>query len=68
MKPVGGQKKISEEEEEKLANVLLASADYGSPMTKMDVTILIYFYTDLFNGKLPSDTWVEGFLNRTVRN
>ncbi|CAK1585488.1 unnamed protein product [Parnassius mnemosyne] len=70
LKPAGGQKKLTEEEEEKLANVLLASADYGSPMSKMDIKMLVYKYveknsrTDLFDGKLPSDTWVEGFLNR----
>ncbi|XP_045505641.1 uncharacterized protein LOC123702030 [Colias croceus] len=70
LKPAGGQKKLTDEEEEKLANVLLASADYGSPMTKMDVKMLVYKYveknsrTDLFDDKLPSDTWVAGFLHR----
>lgn len=69
-KSVGGQTKLTDEEEEKLVNVLIASADYGSPMTKMDVKVLVYKYleknsrTYLFGGKLPSDTWVDGFLNR----
>lgn len=66
LKPAGGQKKLSDEEEEKLAKVLIASADYGSPMTKLDIKMLIYKYveknsrTDLFNGKLPS--YIHGLM------
>lgn len=72
-KTVGGQQKLTNDEEEKFVNVLIASADYGSPMTKMDIKMLVFKYleknsrTDLFNGKLPSDTWINGFLNRHRR-
>ncbi|CAG5058411.1 unnamed protein product [Parnassius apollo] len=40
MKPAGGQKKLTDEEEEKLVKVQIAAADYGTPMTKLDLKML----------------------------
>ncbi|CAG5007664.1 unnamed protein product [Parnassius apollo] len=70
MKTVGGQKLLTEIEEENLVNVLVAVSDYGSPMTKLDLKMLVFNYLEknsrshIFNGKMPGNTWVENFLNR----
>ncbi|CAG5055232.1 unnamed protein product [Parnassius apollo] len=70
MKTVGGQKQLTEIEEENLVNVLVAVSDYGSPMTKLDLKMLVFNYLEknsrshIFNGKMPGNTWVENFLNR----
>ncbi|CAH0719076.1 unnamed protein product, partial [Brenthis ino] len=70
MKTVGGQKKLTDIEEENLVNVLVAVGEYGCPMTKLDLKMLVFNYleknsrTDIFNGKMPGNTWVEQFLHR----
>lgn len=70
MKTIGGQMKLTDTEEEKLVKVLVAAGEYGCPMTKLDLKMLVYNYLeknsrlDIFNGKMPGNTWVNQFLNR----
>lgn len=69
-KPVGKPTRLSEEEEEKLINVIIASADFGSPLTKLDLRILVHNYLKkngkehIFNNKMPGEKWVNNLLSR----
>lgn len=69
-KPVGKPTRLSEEEENKLINVVIASADYGSPLTKLDLRILVHNYLKkngkdyIFNKKMPGEKWVNNLLSR----
>lgn len=70
LKPVGKPTRLREEEENKLINVITASADYGSPLTKLDLRILVHNYLKkngkdyIFNKKMPGEKWVNNFLSR----
>lgn len=44
MTPAGGQKRLTDEEEEKLVNVLIAAGNYGRPLTKFDLKMLVFQY------------------------
>lgn len=69
-KAVGTPTRLTEEEENKLLNVILAAADFGSPLTKLDLRIVVHNYltkngkNHVFHGKLPGDKWVYSFLSR----
>lgn len=69
-KTVGTPTKLKEEEEKKLVKVLIASANYGHPLTKLELRIVVHDYLvkngkdDLFNKKIPGEKWVNSFLLR----
>lgn len=73
-KAVGAPTRLTIDEESQLINVIKASADYGSPLTKLDVRIMVHNYLkkngkeDLFNGKMPGEKWINNFLARHNEN
>ncbi|CAF4889407.1 unnamed protein product [Pieris macdunnoughi] len=70
IKAVGSPTRLTQTEEDRLINLLIASADFGSPLTKLNLRIIVHNYLnkngrdDIFNGKLPGDKWVTSFLSR----
>lgn len=66
----GRQTKLTVEEEQKFVNVLRAATDVGSPLTELNLRIIVYDYLkknnrdNLFNGKMPGRHWVKNFLKR----
>lgn len=66
----GGQLRLNRSEENDIVQVLLAAAEYGSPLTRLDLRIVIFNYlsenhrTLLFDNKLPGKWWVKHFLDR----
>lgn len=68
---VGRPKCLSEIEERHLVDVLIASAEFGSPMRKLDLRMLVKNYLDetgvslsCFKDNLPGREWVSSFLTR----
>lgn len=66
----GPRFKLNDDEESKFVNVLIAAADYGSPLTQLDLRLVVYEYlkknnkADIFDNKPPGDWWVKHFLDR----
>ncbi|KAL0870945.1 hypothetical protein ABMA27_004770 [Loxostege sticticalis] len=70
MKSVGHPTILTIEEEHKIVRVLQASSNFGSPLTKVDLKLLVHEYLkknsrqDKFKNQIPGDAWVQGFLAR----
>lgn len=70
MKPPGAQLRLSNSEEKDIVDVLIAAADFGSPLSRLDLRILIFEYLNknrrscLFSGKIPGKWWVRHFFTR----
>ncbi|XP_072934902.1 uncharacterized protein [Epargyreus clarus] len=69
-KSVGHPTALSAEEEDKIVKVLQASSSFGSPVTKLDLKLLVHEYLKknsrehTFKNKIPGDAWVQSFLAR----
>lgn len=69
-KTVGGPTRLSEEDEQKFVNVIIAAGDFGSPLSLLDLKLVVHRYLQnsgresVFNGKPPGDKWVRLFLQR----
>lgn len=69
-KPFGRPTELSVEEEAHIADVVNLSAEYGCPLTLLDLRIVVYNYLlksgkdYLFKGKMPGDHWARAFLQR----
>lgn len=69
MKPPGAQLRLGDSEEKDTVDVLIAAADFGSPLSRLDLRILIFEYLNknhrscLFSGEIPGKWWVRKFLN-----
>uniref|UniRef100_A0A1Y1KZ51 DDE-1 domain-containing protein n=2 Tax=Photinus pyralis TaxID=7054 RepID=A0A1Y1KZ51_PHOPY len=66
-----GRPSLSQAEERSLVDVLIASAEFGSPMTELDLRMLVRNYLDqkgisltCFKENLPGRDWVYLFLKR----
>lgn len=66
----GGPTRLSEAEEDRIAKVMIAAAEYGSPLTTLDLRIVVGKYVEangkkeIFDKELPGRKWVMGFLKR----
>ncbi|XP_045762976.1 uncharacterized protein LOC123865787 [Maniola jurtina] len=68
-KAVGCPTRLTTQEENQLIKALVAAADYGCPLTLLDLRLMVHNYLeknnrDIFNGKLPGPKWAYGFLKR----
>ncbi|XP_013188729.2 uncharacterized protein LOC106133519 [Amyelois transitella] len=69
-KSVGHPTKLTSEEEVKIVKVLQAASNFGSPLTKLDLKLLVRNYLEknskdhIFKNKIPGDAWVQSFLAR----
>lgn len=69
-KPPGGQQRLSVAEEQQIAKVLIAAADFGSPLSRFDLSLMVFNYLKinrkehLFEGKPPGKCWINNFLVR----
>ncbi|XP_052740496.1 uncharacterized protein LOC128199899 [Bicyclus anynana] len=69
-KSPGCPTKLSNKEEDDTVKVLIAAADYGSPLTLLDLKIVVYRYLEgngrlsIFNNKLPGNKWAYSFIKR----
>ncbi|CAH2094324.1 unnamed protein product [Euphydryas editha] len=70
LKLPGGQLRLLDSEEKDIVDVLIAAADFGSPLSRLDLRILIFEYLNkncrsyLFSNKIPGKWWVRNFLSR----
>nr|XP_049694742.1 uncharacterized protein LOC126054213 [Helicoverpa armigera] len=70
LKPVGRPTALTTKEEDQIVKVLQASSTFGSPLTKLDLKLLIHEYVKknsrdhIFKNKIPGDAWVQSFLVR----
>lgn len=70
MNKPGAPQRLSEEEQLNFVKVLIASSDYGAPLSLMDLRILVHEYlvknnkTDVFDGNLPGEWWARNFVER----
>lgn len=69
--PVGHPTALSIIEERHLVDVIKASAEYGSPMTPLEVRMLVKNYLDrkgtrlvAFKNNMPGMEWIKQFLER----
>jgi hypothetical protein len=67
----GGQTELTAEQESGLVAVILAASEWGYPLTKKDIRLLVKNYLDenkmtckKFKNNLPGNDWCSGFLNR----
>lgn len=73
-KGVGAPTRLTVDEENQLIKVIIAAADFGSPLSKMDIRILVHNYLKkngkeyLFGGKIPGEKWINSFLARHNEN
>lgn len=69
MKPPGAQLRLGDSEEKDIVD-LLPAADFGSPLSRLNLRILIFEYLNknrrscLFSGKIPGKWWVRNFVSR----
>lgn len=69
-KAVGCPTRLTSEEEEAITKVIIAAGDYGSPLSLLDVRIVVHKYLEangrqyLFNHKLPGTKWAYLFIKR----
>ncbi|PZC76450.1 hypothetical protein B5X24_HaOG204541 [Helicoverpa armigera] len=69
-KQFGRPTELSTEEEVHIADVVNLSAEFGCPLTLLDLRIVVYNYIQksgknhLFKGKMPGERWARGFLQR----
>ncbi|CAG5047276.1 unnamed protein product [Parnassius apollo] len=70
IKPFGRPTELSAEEEAHIADVVNLSAEFGCPLTILDLRIVVYNYLVkcskdyLFKGKMPGERWARAFLQR----
>jgi hypothetical protein len=67
----GGQTALSTEQESSLVTVILAAAEWGYPLTKNDIRLMVKNYLDenklncsKFKDNLPGNDWCASFLKR----
>lgn len=69
-KGIGRPIELLAEEERHIAEVVEIAADFGSPLSILDLRIVVYNYlekcgkTDLFKGKMPGERRARNFLER----
>ncbi|CAF4896005.1 unnamed protein product [Pieris macdunnoughi] len=69
-KSIGHPTVLTNKEEDKIIKVLQASSNFGSPLTKLDLKLLVHEYIKknsrdhIFKNKIPGDGWVQSFLAR----
>ncbi|XP_049876484.1 uncharacterized protein LOC126374068 [Pectinophora gossypiella] len=69
-KPFGRPTELSTEEEKHIAKVVDVSAEFGCPLTLLDLRIVVHNYLiktgklSLFKGKMPGERWAREFLTR----
>lgn len=62
--------RLTAEEEKNIIKVLIAAGEYGSPLTLLDLRIVVHKYliqngrTAVFNDKLPGKKWSYSFIKR----
>nr|XP_049693406.1 uncharacterized protein LOC126053967 [Helicoverpa armigera] len=70
MKKIGCPIRLSEEEESKIANALILCGEYGCPLTRLELRMIVHRYlvknnkSWIFEHKLPGERWVREFLSR----
>lgn len=70
MKNPGAQQKLTEEQELKFVKVLIVVADFGAPLTLLDLRLLVHEYllknnkAYIFDGKPPGEWWARSFIER----
>lgn len=67
----GGQAVLSEKEEEAIVKAITTSADWGFPLTQLDLQLFIKSYLDAqgrpvckFKNNMPGKDWVQCFVDR----
>lgn len=66
----GAPKRLTDEEENAIVKVLVASGDYGSPLEALDLQLIVFKYlkengrADVFDWKPPGPKWVKKFIKR----
>nr|XP_034836309.1 uncharacterized protein LOC117992707 [Maniola hyperantus] len=66
----GAKRRLTEDDENNIVRVLIAAGDFGSPLTLLDLRIVVKNYLeangrkDIFDNKLPGRKWVYSFLKR----
>lgn len=69
-KKPGAQQRLTVAEEHQIVKVLIAAADFGSPLLRFELSLVVYTYLKnnnkehLFHGKLPGKWWIKNFLTR----
>ncbi|XP_063824521.1 uncharacterized protein LOC135074144 [Ostrinia nubilalis] len=69
-KDFGRPTELSIDEEAHIADVVNLSAQFGSPLTMLDLRIVVHNYLTkngklhLFKGKMPGERWARAFLDR----
>ncbi|XP_052738248.1 uncharacterized protein LOC128198204 [Bicyclus anynana] len=69
-KAVGHPTLLSAEEEILIADTVKVSAEFGSPLTLLDLRIVVYHHLEnngkshIFHGKMPGERWARNFLRR----
>jgi hypothetical protein len=66
---VGCPIRLRSEEENEIIKVLIAAADFGNPLSLLDLRCMVHKYLqkngrDVFKGKMPGEKWSYGFLKR----
>ncbi|KAJ8709352.1 hypothetical protein PYW07_009178 [Mythimna separata] len=67
---VGCPTRLSANEETKFIKVLIAAGEFGCPLSKLDLRLVVFEYLkkngreNIFNGKPPGKAWVDNFLSR----
>lgn len=67
---IGRPNELSAEEESHIADVVEITAEFGCPLSLLDLRIVVYNYlqksgkTKPFNGKMPGERWARNFLER----
>ncbi|CAG5011568.1 unnamed protein product [Parnassius apollo] len=70
MKKIGSPSRLSKEEEDKIVEALILCGEYGCPLTRFELRMIVHNYLTknnklwIFNDKLPGERWVREFLNR----
>ncbi|RVE47096.1 hypothetical protein evm_008280 [Chilo suppressalis] len=69
-KSPGRPTRLTDEEEADIIKVLIASAEYGSPLTLLDLRVVVHRYLanngrlSIFNNKLPGKKWAYSLVKR----
>ncbi|CAG5044444.1 unnamed protein product [Parnassius apollo] len=69
-KSVGCPTRLSDGEEAKFIKVLIAAGEFGCPLSKLDLRLVVFEYLkkngreDVFNGGPPGKAWLDNFLSR----
>lgn len=72
-KSCGGQTVLTSDEENELSEYLITCADYGMPLEKNDIKLVVSSYlnkkgqtTNKFKNNIPSNEWVSSFIKRNA--